>query len=137
MVIALIASDKKKELMTELCMAYCGILSRHTLCATSITGKYISDATGLPIEKMLPGASGGIQQIASRVAFNEVDILFYFRDTSSNAEYSDRDETNMNIMRLCDLHNVLVATNIATAEALVLALDRGDLDWRKNIKRKI
>ena len=137
MIIALIASDKKKELMAELCMAYCGILSRHSLCSTSITGKYISDATGLPIERLLPGSSGGTQQIASRIAFNEVDILFYFRDTSSNAEYADSDETNMNIMRLCDLHNVLVATNIATAEALVLALDRGDLDWRNNIKRKI
>lgn len=137
MVIALIASDKKKELMTELCMAYLGILSRHTLCATSITGKYISDATGLPIERLLPGASGGTQQIASRVAFNEIDILFFFRDTSSNEEYSDHNEANMNIMRLCDLHNVLVGTNIATAEALILALDRGDLDWRYNIKRKI
>ncbi|HBL84580.1 MAG: methylglyoxal synthase [Clostridiales bacterium GWF2_38_85] len=136
MVIALIASDKKKELMAELCMAYCGILSRHTLCATSITGKYISDATGLPIERLLSGSTGGTQQISSRIAFNEIDILFYFRDTSSNAEYADADETNMNIMRLCDLHNVPVATNIATAEALILALDRGDLDWRNNIIRR-
>ena len=137
MVIALIASDKKKDLITELCMAYCGILSRHSLCSTSITGKYISDATGLSIERMMPGSAGGVQQIASRIAFNEVDILFYFRDTSSNAEYGDSEETNMNIMRLCDLHNVLVATNIATAEALILALDRGDIDWRNNIKRKV
>lgn len=118
-------------------MAYCGILSRHTLCSTSITGKYISDATGLSIERMMPGSAGGVQQIASRIAFNEIDILFYFRDTSSNAEYADSEETNMNIMRLCDLHNVLVATNIATAEALILALDRGDLDWRNNIKRNV
>lgn len=132
--IALIASDKKKELMTEFCIAYCGILSRHHLCATSRTGKYISEATGLEIQRLLSGDNGGKQQIASRIAYNEVDILLYFRDSSSVSEYLDPDEQDMNLLRLCDLHNVPVATNIATAEALVLALDRGDLAWRDNMK---
>ncbi|HPE95295.1 MAG TPA: methylglyoxal synthase [Bacillota bacterium] len=132
--IALIASDKKKELMTEFCIAYCGILSRHHLCATSRTGKYIADATGLEIQRLLSGENGGKQQIASRIAYNEVDVLLYFRDSSSVSEYLDPDEQDMNLLRLCDLHNVPVATNIATAEALILALARGDLDWRDNIK---
>jgi methylglyoxal synthase len=132
--IALIASDKKKELMTEFCIAYCGILSRHHLCATSRTGKYISEATGLEIQRLLSGDNGGKQQIASRIAYNEVDILLYFRDSSSVSEYLDPDEQDMNLLRLCDLHNVPVATNIATAEALILALDRGDLAWRDNMK---
>lgn len=132
--IALIASDKKKELMTEFCIAYCGILSRHRLCATSRTGKYISEATGLEIQRLLSGDNGGKQQIASRIAYNEVDILLYFRDSSSVSEYLDPDEQDMNLLRLCDLHNVPVATNIATAEALILALDRGDLAWRDNMK---
>ena len=132
--IALIASDKKKELMTEFCIAYCGILSRHHLCATSRTGKYISEATGLEIRRLLSGDNGGKQQIASRIAYNEVDILLYFRDSSSVSEYLDPDEQDMNLLRLCDLHNVPVATNIATAEALILALDRGDLAWRDNMK---
>lgn len=132
--IALIASDKKKELMTEFCIAYCGILSRHHLCATSRTGKYIADATGLEIQRLLSGENGGKQQIASRIAYNEVDVLLYFRDSSSISEYLDPDEQDMNLLRLCDLHNVPVATNIATAEALILALARGDLDWRDNIK---
>ena len=132
--IALIVSDKKKELMTEFCIAYCGILSRHHLCATSRTGKYISEATGLEIQRLLSGDNGGKQQIASRIAYNEVDILLYFRDSSSVSEYLDPDEQDMNLLRLCDLHNVPVATNIATAEALILALDRGDLAWRDNMK---
>lgn len=127
MEIAIIASDKKKELMTEFCIAYCGILSRHNLCATATTGKYIGEATGLEIEKLLAGSHGGQQQIASRIAFNEIDLLLIFRDTASDAEYDDAESS---IIRMCDVQNIPVATNIATAEALILALDRGDLDWR-------
>ncbi len=128
MEIALIASDNKKELMTQFCIAYCGVLSKHNLCATGITGKNITDATGLKIERLLSGHQGGDQQIASRISYNEIDVLLYFRDTSANRPY---DDTEMNILRLCDIYNVPVATNIATAEAIIMALDRGDLDWRE------
>jgi methylglyoxal synthase len=130
MEIAIIAHDLKKELMTQLCIAYCGILSKHKLCATGITAKYISDATGLDIERLLSGPQGGEQQIASRIAYNEIDILLYFKDTRPNAEVS---EVEHELLRLCDLYNVPVATNIATAEVLIMALDRGDLDWREII----
>ena len=78
--IAIIANDKKKELIAEFCIAYCGVLSRHNLCATATTGKYISDSTGLEIERLLSGSHGGEQQIASRIAYDEVDILILFRD---------------------------------------------------------
>lgn len=128
--IAIIASDNKKELMAQFCIAYCGILSKHNLCATNITGKYISDATGLSIEKLLPGETGGEQQIASRVAYDEIDILLYFRDTKPKAVF---DEAEDQLLRLCDVHNVPFATNIATAEVLICALDRGDLNWREFI----
>jgi len=63
MKIAIIANDKKKELITEFCIAYCGILSKHNICSTAITGKYISEATGLNIEKMLSGSHGGLEQM--------------------------------------------------------------------------
>ena len=128
MEIAIIASDMKKELMTQFCIAYCGVLSKHNLCATSITAKYISEATGLKIEKLLAGEQGGEQQIASRIAYNEIDMLLYFKDTRPN---SDVDEVEKEILRLCDMYNIPVATNIATAEVLIMALDRGDLDWRE------
>ena len=128
MEIAIIASDTKKELMTQFCIAYCGILSKHNLCATQTTGNYISEATGLEIEKFLPGETGGEQQIASRVAYDEIDILLYFRSTTPSDEFN---EAEHQLLRLCDIHNIPVATNIATAEVLVCALQRGDLDWRE------
>ena len=128
MYIAIIADDNKKELMAQFCIAYCGILSRHHLCATHITGKYISDATGLEIETFLAGSSGGTDQIAARVSYNEIDLVFYFRSTDpSDMIY----EGEQNLLRLCDVYNVPLATNIATAEALVTALDNGMLNWRE------
>ena len=128
--IAIIADDNKKELMTQFCIAYCGILARHRLSATSVTGKYIAEATGLEIEQMLAGMDGGTEQIAARIAYNEIDLLFYFRSTEKRPEDTGVEQ---DILRLCDIYNIPVATNIATAEALVMALDRGDLDWRKLI----
>ncbi|MBO4795735.1 MAG: methylglyoxal synthase [Clostridia bacterium] len=133
MEIAIISSDTKKLLVTEFCMAYCGILSRHHLCATATTGKYITDATGLVIEKLLTGSRGGIDQIASRITYNEIDLLLYFGDPTHEMSYL---ENEMNIIRLCDMNNVPVATNIASAEALIFALERGDLDWRENIRKE-
>jgi len=129
--VAIIANDKKKELITEFCIAYCGILSHHNICATAITGKYISEATGLNIEKLLAGSHGGAEQIASKIAYGEVDILILLRDTNNDAEYT---ETELQLVKLCDKYTVPVATNVATAEVLVLALDRGDLDWRQNLR---
>lgn len=131
MQIALIAQDDKKELMTELCIAYCGILAKHTLFATSTTGRYIAENTGLQIEPLLNGSLGGIQQIASRIAYGEVDVLLYFR---SNGAVEGYDESDSDLIRLCDTYNVPLATNLATAEAIILALDRGDLDWRENMR---
>ncbi len=126
--IALMAHDSKKELMTHFCIAYCGILSRHTLCATGTTGKLVAEATGLKINCFLCGAQGGDQQIGARIACNEIDLLLIFRDPLT-AKPSEPNESNL--LRLCDVHNVPVATNIATAEALIHALERGDLDWRE------
>ncbi len=128
MEIAIIANDMKKELITQFCIAYCGILSKHHLCATNITAKYISEATGLNIEKLLTGEQGGEQQVTSRVAYNEIDVLICFRDTRPDSKFS---EAEQELFRMCDLNNVPIATNIASAEIIIRALDRGDLDWRE------
>ena len=136
MEIAIIAHDMKKELITQLCIAYCGILSKHNICATSITAKYISDATGLKIEKLLSGSQGGEEQIASRIAYNEIDVLIYFRDTRSTDGMSEHDKIERELLLMCDRYNVPVATNIATAELIIMALDRGDLDWREVVNPK-
>ena len=126
--IALIAHDSKKELMVQFCIAYCGILSRYSICATGTTGKLVSEATGLHIQRFLSGSQGGDQQLASSISCNEIDLLLFFRDPLSAKEHEPND---INILRLCDVHNIPVATNIATAEALIHALERGDLDWRE------
>ncbi len=128
--IAIIADNNKKELMAQFCIAYCGILSRHHLCATQSTGGYIADATGLKIETYLSGHSGGTEQIASKISYNEIDLVFYFRSTDPAKEISDGEN---NLLRLCDVYNIPLATNLASAEALVLALDNGTLDWRNLI----
>ena len=128
MEIAIIAADVKKEIMTQFCIAYCGILSKHNPCATSITAKYISEATGLKIERMLTGDQGGEQQIATRVAYDEIDVLLCFRDTRTDRPLNPVEEE---LLLTCDRYNIPVATNIATAEVLITALERGDLDWRE------
>lgn len=131
--IAIIAHDAKKELMIQFCIAYCGILSRHSLCATGTTGKMVSEATGLKIQRFLGGAQGGDQQIASRISCNEVDLLLFFRDPLNPKPQEPND---LNILRLCDMYNIPVATNIATAEVLIHGLERGDLDWRNIVNPK-
>ena len=130
--IAITAHDAKKELMVQFCISYCGILSRYTLCGTGTTSKMVSEATGLEIQRFLSGAQGGDQQIAARIACNEIDLLLFFRDPLNPKSHETAND--MNLLRLCDMHNIPVATNIATAEVLIHGLERGDLDWR-NILR--
>ena len=125
--VALIAHDAKKELMVQFCIAYCGILSRHNLCATGTTGKLVAEATGLNITRYMSGSQGGGEQITARISCNEIDLLLFFRDplTVKSNEPNDYD-----MLRLCDIRSIPVATNIATAEVLIHGLERGDLDWR-------
>ena len=108
-------------------------MSKHNLCATSITAKYISEATGLNIERLLTGEQGGEQQITTRVAYDEIDILLCFRDTRPDRPLNEEEQE---LLLTCDRYNIPVATNIATAEALITALDRGDLDWRNFLNPK-
>ena len=129
--IAITAHDAKKELMVQFCIAYCGILSRHTLCGTGTTGKMVSEATGLKIQQFLSGPQGGDQQIAARIACNEIDLLLFFRDPLTPKPNEPND---MNLLRICDMHNIPGATNIATAEVLIHGLERGDLDWREIVR---
>ncbi|MDR0273197.1 MAG: methylglyoxal synthase [Clostridiales bacterium] len=130
--IALIAHDNKKRLMENLCVAYKHILSKHKLYATGTTGQLIEDATGLPITKYLAGHLGGEQQLSAQVALNDIDLVIFIRDPLYSKHY---EQDIYSLLRLCDVHNIPVASNLATAEALLLALERGDLDWRLNLKR--
>ena len=122
--IALMAHDRKKELMVQFCIAYCGIISRHEVCATGTTGKLVSEATGLKITCFMAGSQGGDQQISSRISCNEIDLLLYFRNPIG-AKATEPDEASL--LRLCDVYNIPYATNIASAEAMIHALENGDL----------
>lgn len=127
--IALMTDDKKQELMTQFCIAYCGILAKHTLCATNTTGNIIKEATGLDISLFLSHEHGGCQQIGTRIAYNEIDMVLFFSDPQS----SDLDPDLKYINQMCDQYNIPFATNAATAEILIHGLERGDLDWREII----
>ena len=130
--IALMAHDRKKELMVQFCIAYCGILAGHSICATNTTGKLVAEATGLPITLYLPCSQGGNQQIGARIAYNELDLLIFFNDPSGKESSNDIYE----LTRLCDQHNIPFATNVATAECLIRGLKDGYLDWRDIVNPK-
>ena len=130
--IALMSHDRKKELMVQFCIAYCGILSRHTVCATNTTGRMVAEATGLNVHLFLSHEHGGSQQIGARIAYNEIDMVLFFNDPQS----PELDADLSYITRLCDQYNIPCATNVATAEMLILGLERGDLDWRDIVSPK-
>jgi methylglyoxal synthase len=129
--IGLIAHDGKKKLMQNFCIAYRGILNKHTLYATGTTGRLVEEVANLSVRKYLAGALGGAQQMCAQIENNELDLVIFMRDASLPRNLEPAES---NISRLCDTHNIPLATNLATAEILIRALDRGDLDWREMYK---
>lgn len=126
--IGLIAHDSKKKLMQNFCIAYRGILCKHTLYATGTTGRLIEEAANLSVYKYLAGHLGGEQQMASQIEQNQLDLLIFLRDPL-NPKHHEPDVHKA--VLLCDMHNIPLATNVATAELLIKSLDRGDLEWRE------
>ena len=129
--IGLIAHDSKKKLMQNFCIAYRGILCRHELFATGTTGRLIEEVANLSIHKYLAGPLGGDQQMGAQIENNELDLVIFLREPLSPKSH---EPDVSNVVRLCDMHNIPLATNLATAELLIRALDRGDLDWREMYK---
>ena len=124
--IALMCHNRKQELMVQFCTAYCGVLSKHTVCATNATGRMVAEATGLNVNLFLSHEHGGIEQIGQRIIYNEIDMVLFFNYPKD----TDMDDSVMYIFRLCDQNNIPYASNVATAELLIHGLARGDLDWR-------
>lgn len=127
--IALLSHDSKKELMVQFCIAYKGILAKHNLCATNTTGRMVSEATELPVTLYLSCEQGGNEQILAKIAYDELDMVLFMADPL--IEVPERRAEVANIMAMCDRYNVPFASNIATAELLILGLSRGDLEWRE------
>ena len=132
--ITLMAHDKKKELLVQLCTAYKSILQKHSLSATATTGRLVADATGLPVSLFLSRNQGGHQQVDARIAYNEIDLVIMFTDPNNLDPWED--QQIVQTIHLCDTHNVPVATNLASAEMLIMGLQRGDLDWREMLRSK-
>ena len=132
--IAFLAHDKKKELMVQFCTAYKSVLSKHELFATATTGRLIADHTGLPITLLLSHKQGGHQQINARIAYNEIDLVVLFSDPNDQDPWEDAQ--TMETIRACDTQNVVIATNLASAEIAIMGLQRGDLDWREMLHNK-
>ena len=123
MTIGLIAHDAKKKLMQNFCIAYRGILSKHT--------RLIEEVANLNIHKYLAGHLGGTQQMAAQIEHNQMDLVIFLRDPLTPKTH----EPDVNdVVRLCDTYNIPLATNLATAELLIKALDRGDMEWREVVR---
>ena len=129
--IAIMAHDKRKELMVQFCTAYKSILSKHNIYATATTGRLVADHTGLPVTLLLSHKQGGHQQINARIVYNEIDLVIMFTNLDAIDPWDG--QQMLETIRFCDKHNVPVATGLASAEMLILGLQRGDLDWREMV----
>ncbi len=129
--IGLIAHESKKSLMKNLCVAYQGILKKHELYATGTTGRMIEEAAGLNVHKFLAGHLGGMEQLCAQVEANEIDLVIFLRDP---VRPKSHEPSMADIMRICDIYNIPIASNLASAELMIMALERGDLEFRNAYK---
>ena len=128
--IALIAHDKKKNKMIDLAIKYKDVLKKHNLFATGTTGTLIMGETGLNINRMKSGPLGGDQQIGAMIAANEIDLVVFLRDPLT-AQPHEPDVSAL--LRLCDVQNIPLATNMASGAVMLDAIGRGELDWRMDV----
>ena len=114
--VALIAHDNKKDDMIAFAQRYREVLERYSLVATGTTGKLIAERTGLPVTRMLSGPLGGDAQIAALVAVGEVAAVFFFIDPLGKHPH---DPDINSLLRICNVHDVPLATNAATASFII------------------
>lgn len=126
--IGLIADTSKKKLMQNFCVAYRGILCKHELFATETTGRLVEGSAGLPVHKYLAGHLGGQLQLGAQIEQNNIDLMIFMRDPMKRSHHEPGQK---DIVQLCDIHGIPLATNLATAELLVKSLERGELEWRE------
>ncbi|MGE7621538.1 methylglyoxal synthase [Viridibacillus sp. NPDC096237] len=127
MKISLIAHDKKKDDLIQFVTAYRAILAEHSLYATGTTGQRVIDETGLSVTRFRSGPVGGDQQIGAMIANNDMDMVIFFRDPLT-AQPHEPDVTAL--IRLCDVYQIPLATNMGTAEVLLKGLQEGFINWR-------
>ena len=131
--IGFIAAGSRKDLIENFCLAYKYILAKHELYATEMTGLRIEQATNLKVHKFLSGSVGGEKQFIDMIQRNYMDLVIYFYNPLMS---SPNEPDIIEITRECDRYNIPIATNIATAEAMVLGMERGSLDWRIAVRKE-
>ena len=131
--IGFIAAGSRKDLIENFCLAYKYILAKHELYATEMTGLRIEQATNLKVHKFLSGSVGGEKQFIDMIQRNYMDLVIYFYNPMMS---SPNEPDIIEITRECDRYNIPIATNIATAEAMVLGMERGSLDWRLAVRKE-
>jgi methylglyoxal synthase len=125
--IAIIARERRRELLVRFCTAYREVFCHHNLFSTFDVSKAISESARLEIVTYMSGLHGGYQQISSKISCGEVDLVLFFRDP---VFYGDISQDENDVLRLCDFHSIPLATNVATAEILVHGIERGDFCWQ-------
>ncbi len=130
MQIALIAHDKKKSEMIRLAKKYKEVLAKHEIFATGTTGTMVMGETGIRINRMKSGPLGGDQQIGSMIANSQLDLVIFLRDPLT-AQPHEPDVSAL--LRLCDVTNIPLATNISSAEIMLKALQRDEIPCRKGL----
>ena len=127
--IVLLADNRKNELLINFCIAYKQLLKRHQLLSTLNLARLLEENVGLNVTGVPSDLVGGLGQITQRVGYNEIDAVIHLRDTrQQSTEYN---KYSRSLLDTCDVNTIPYASNIATAEILILAIDRGDLDWRE------
>ncbi len=124
--IALIAHDKKKDQIVKFAVRHKEILKDQELFATGTTGQRIMDVTGLAVHRFLSGPLGGDQQIGSMLAQDDLDLVVFLRDPLTAQPHEPDVQA---LLRLCDVHQVPLATNITSAEILLKSMAM-DPEWR-------
>ncbi|OBR91994.1 MULTISPECIES: methylglyoxal synthase [Clostridium] len=119
MKIAFIAHDKKKDDIVDFVKRYRDVFEGHEIFATGTTGKLINEMTGLKVNRFLSGPLGGDQEIGSKVAQGEMDIVIFLRDPLTSQPHEPDIAA---LLRICDVHCVPLATNLGSAEVFVKAL---------------
>ena len=130
--IGFIAHNSKATLIEDFCIAYKGILSRHEIYATGTTGRRIEEVTSLRVHKFLPGSLGGDKQFIEMINRGAMDMVIFFYNPSM---IEAKEPDIRGVLTACDQNTIPMATNIATAEMLILGLGRGDLDWRIGMRQ--
>ena len=129
MKIVLMADNRKIELLDNFCIAHKTLLLKHQLISVYNTAKHLKASVDIDVSGLSVDYSSGVEQLAARAQFNEIDCVIYLRDGRS-----EQTEDAHELLNVCDYNNIPYATNLATAETLILAIDRGDLDWRLWLK---